>query len=251
MHRTTTLALASLALLTRPAAASDDELAATLQRAVDAAGSGRCDDALALTRVIATADAAFYAAHVPTQPVLAACVRERIARPAPPPPPPRRATAAASDGPSTVGNFLLAAGAGTAAFFGLGLLANQVAYGDPTPVSLEDDEGGPTTEFFVASSLGATLAPAMVVYLANRDDRHDSSLPMTIGGSMLFGLAGTALGYPMLSDSPALGVALIIASPAVGAIVGDRLGRRLRKLPVEIMPTAGAGQLGAVVGGQF
>ncbi|MBL0218281.1 MAG: hypothetical protein IPQ07_30910 [Myxococcales bacterium] len=253
MLRLEILATLLLVVLTGTAAAAPDapdDLATTLQRAIDLAGGGRCDEALALTRALATADQAFYVANVPAQPALAACVRERIARPAPPAPPPRATThTAGDDDPSVLGNLLIAGGAGTAGFFAFGLLANKIAYGRIDGGG--DDEGLPSGEFVIASSIGSTLLPAAAVYLMNRDDRHDSSLAMTVTGSVVFGLVGTVVGYPMVVDSPLLGLAVIIGTPAVGAVVGNRLSRSLKRLPVEVVPMAAPGQFGAIVGGRF
>ncbi len=224
-------------------------LVTMLHRAIDLATQGRCDQALAITRELAAADPSFYAANVPTQPRLAACVRERIARPAPQPRHPPAHPADDDGEPSVFGNLLIATGAGTVGFFAFGLLANKLAYGKTNGGG--DDEGLPSDEFLLGSSIGITLLPAAAIYLVNRDDRHDSSLTMTLSGSIVFGLVGTVVGYPLIVDSPLLGLAVIIGTPAVGAVVGNRLSRSLKRLPVEVVPMAAPGQVGAIIGGRF
>ncbi len=242
--------LVTLLASTAAAATTPEELQAQLQRALDAASTGHCDEALAITREIAAADHAFYADNVPTQPAITACVRERIARPRPAPVAPAAKEQSDADG-GVVVPLVLAGAAGTASWLAAGLLANKLAYGSTNGGG--DDEGIPSGEFLVASSLGSIVASSAVVYLASGDSQHESSLAATVSGSVLCGALGVLVGYPMMFESsPWLGLGIVVLSPAVGATIGYQIAKKSKKrLPVEIIPTVGSGQFGAIIGGSF
>ncbi len=259
MLRASLLLVTSLATTTA-AAATPDELPSTLQRAVDAASTGRCDEALVITREIAAADSAFYAAHVPIQPAIAACVRARIARPAPAPAtsgapgatsPSARTDRHDNDDGGVVGPLLLGGAAGVAGWIGAGLLVNKIANGRSNGGG--DDEGGPSNGFVIAASLGGIVASSAMVYLASGDSRHESSLAATVTGSVVGGAVGALVGYPMIFDSsPWLGLGIVVLSPAIGATIGYQVAKTTKKrMPVEIVPTVAGGQFGASIGGSF
>ncbi|CAN5919154.1 hypothetical protein BH11MYX3_BH11MYX3_39970 [soil metagenome] len=254
MLRASFLTLTLFATATAASAATPEELTTQLQRALNAASTGHCDDALAITREIATADQQFYAEHVPTQPAIAACVRDRLAHPrlAPTSNTQEKATKADADADGGVGLPLVLAGAaGTASWLAAGLLANKLAHGSSNAGG--DDEGGPSGEFLIASSLGNIVASSAVVYLARGDSRHESSLAATVTGSVVCGALGTLVGYPMIFESsPWLGLGIVVLSPAIGATLGYQMAKSSKKrVPVEIIPTVGNGGFGAIVGGSF
>lgn len=246
-----TLALALASLAAAPSLAAADrrsELRSDLDDAIAAAKDGRCSEALERTRAIGDADRAFYAAHVPIEPHLAACMRERAAvrRQAAPV---AASTRKDDEGLGKGGQIAIAAGAGALAWFGGAYLGASLQC--PNLPCGADDEG-PTNGLLVGGGVATMLTSTAVVYLAGHDDTHEDSLAATAVGAVGFGLAGTfAGGYLMADDQWLLGAAVIVGSSAVGATVGFHLGRGAKKRGLEIMPTASTSFTGAVLGGSF
>jgi hypothetical protein len=242
MLRTTLAPITVVAALASHASADPKS---ALDAAIAAAEAGRCDDALELTRAIGDADRAFYAANVPTQPALAACIRTRV-KEVQSTPLPRVLEPERDEGTGKSGQILLATGAGTLAFLGTAYLMAQLI----CEHSCLFDEGKKST-VLLAGSAGLAIASTATVYLSGHDSAHDDSIAMTATGAVGLGLIGTAVGMPMLDDENALlGAAIIVGSSAVGATIGFHLGRSTKR-DLEIVPAAGSGFTGAILGGSF
>ena len=250
MLRTTLASITFVAALSARAAADPT---ADLDAAVAAAEAGRCDEALELTRAIGDADRAFYAAKVPTQPALAACIRARVTetRSVKAPAPVRTVAVTADDdeGTGKGGQILLAAGAGTLAWLGSAYLA--AIYSCGRDIGCGDDEG-PDTAVIFAGSAGLAIATTATVYFSGRDGAHEDSLAATATGAVVLGFLGTMVGAPMLPDNALLGGAVIVGSSVIGATIGFHVGRSAKKRRgLEIVPAASSGFTGAILGGSF
>jgi hypothetical protein len=246
MLRTT---LASVTLVTALTSYASADPKADLDAAIAAAEDGRCDEALELTREIGQDDRAFYAAHVPSQPALAACIRARVTKTRAEIPAPRLAPTASDEGTGKAGQILLATGAGTLAWLGTAYLTASFTCGNE--IGCGDDEGPNSTMIFTASA-GLAVATTAAVYLAGHDSAHDDSLAATATGAVALGLLGTMVGAPMLYDNALLGAAVIVGSSALGATIGFHVGRSSKKKRgLEIVPAAGGGFTGAILGGTF
>lgn len=242
-----TVALA--AFLAVPSLAAADPQT-DLDTAIAAAKDGRCSEALELTRAIGDADRAFYAAHVPTEPHLAGCMRERAAAAKT-----KSASTAAApsrgadEGLGKAGQIAIATGAGALAWFGGAYLGAKLECPD-LPCGADDE--GPTNGLLVGGGLATIISSTAIVYLAGHDDRHDDSLAATAVGAVGFGLAGTLAGGTLMADDQwLLGAAVVVGSSAIGATIGFHLGRTAKKHGLEIMPTASSSFTGAVLGGSF
>lgn len=246
MLRTTLASITFVAALA-PHASADPK--ANLDAAIAAAEARRCDEALVLTREIGQADRAFYAANVPSQPALAACIRARVTNTRPAPPVPRVTVPASDEGTGKTGQILLATGAGTLAWLGTAYLTASFTCGNE--IGCGDDEGPNTTMLFTAGA-GLAIATTATVYLAGHDSAHDDSVATTATGAVALGLLGTMVGAPLLYDNALLGAAVIVGSSAVGATIGFHVGRSVKKRRgLEIVPAAGSGFTGAILGGTF
>lgn len=243
----TTLSLAALVAVPSLAAADSQ---ADLAAAIAAAKDGRCSEALELTRAIGDADRTFYAAHVPTQPQLAACMRERAAavkKAAPVAPP--AAEREDDEGLGKGGQIAIATGAGVLSWFGGAYLGAKLEC--PMLPCGADDEG-PTNGLLIGGGLATVVTSTAIVYLAGHDSQHEDSIATTAMGAVGFGIAGTfAGGYLMGNDQWLLGAAVVVGSSAIGATVGFHLGRSAKQRGLEIMPAASSNFTGAVLGGSF
>ena len=248
MLRTALAAFACLAAASPLVASAEPR--SDLVAAIAAAKDGRCHEALALTRTIAAADRAFYAAHVPAEPHLAACrasitkeARRSATRPA-------RALRDEDEGTGTAGMIAGATGAGALAWIAGGYLGYTLERSGVLDGGDDDESAG---EGVILGATAATVATsAAVVYFSGRDSRHDDSIVTTAFGAVGAGLLGTAFAMPLMADGAwFLGIATVAGTTAVGATLGFHLGRTTKQRGLEIVPAASAGFTGAVLGGTF
>jgi hypothetical protein len=91
----------------------------------------------------------------------------------------------------------------------------------------------------VGGYIGAVLAPPLAVYLVGASGDQTGSAGATFGGALLGGAVGLAAGIGVGRENGELGVAVAMAGPVIGAVVGFNLTRRYRA----DRPTVTAGSL--------
>ena len=93
----------------------------------------------------------------------------------------------------------------------------------------------------IATTVGALAGASFPVYWIGRDQREDSSLPITIAGSVAGLGAGALVAWGTMESTPFVAVTALLLGPPLGATIGFGLSRspKATVVPVATSNTVG------------